>query len=379
MTYKKYLYIVLVGLCIGGCSGISTDAPTGTNWRVTHSLGLDALVFTGALSGDLVQERHYQAEVDEMRSQFSPQGLAALEALDQAVRVRAKGLVGPRLTLYFSAGPTDTLDDLLATIDNPESIRPVFAASPYWDEEEWSGFLRALPDVRTVIKEFKRVGFEEKWTRDVLPLIEERRPHFVEAVASYDVISEQQRLLGRPLERTIKIILVNYNQPYGIKIIGQRFLSHHRYPPEVQLRIAAHEIFHPPFDLDDEELWTLFKPLEEDKWMQNIVQDHDPRFGYNTFVGVINEDSTKALDQIVGERLGFARDPATRFVQSDGSMHMVAAALYHTIKEDGFDVRGGTYAEWLKGALSRGLLTPDEVRRRAREVVGDEAVAKWDY
>jgi hypothetical protein len=60
-------------------------------------------------------------------------------------------------------------------------------------------------------------------------------------------------------------------------------------------------------------------------------------------------------------------------------MHMVAAALYHAIKDDGFDERGGVYADWLNDVLARGLLTPDEVRRRAREVVGEEAVAKWDY
>lgn len=375
MSYRQIVFVILAGLFLSGC----TAASTGTNWQVTHSLGLDALVFIGALSGDLMAEKHYQADVDEMRGKFSQEGLDALTTLDEIIRVQANKLVGPSLVLYFSAGPTGTLDDLLATTDDPESIRPAFAASPYWNEEEWGGFVSVLPDVRTVIEELRRVGFEEKWRRDVLPLIEQRRPLFVEAVDPYDVITEQKRLLGRHLDPTIEIIVVNYSQPYGIKIIGQRFLTHHHYPPEIQLRIAAHEIFHPPFDLDDQKLWTLLKPLEEDTWMQNIVTDHDPQFGYNTFVGVINEDSTQALDQIVGERLGFARDPATRFGEADGAMHMVAAALYHAIKDDGFDERGGVYADWLNDVLARGLLTPDEVRRRAREVVGEEAVAKWDY
>lgn len=379
MTFRKSIYVLLAGLFLGGCAGASLGVSEGTDWQVTHSLGLDAILFTGALSGDVLAKEHYQEEIDEMRGKFTQQGLDALTTLDEAIRGRAKSLVGPTLALYLSAGKTNALDDLLATIDHPESIRATIAASPYWNERGWGGFIRILPALRTVIEELRRVGFEENWQRNVLPLIERRRPVFVEAVSPHDVIAEQARLLGRPLDKTIEIIVVNYSKPYGIRIIGQRFLSHHSYSPEIQLRGAAHEIFHPPFDLGDQELWALLKPLEEDRWMQNIVGDHDPGFGYNSFVGVINEDSTEALDQIVSERLGIAREPATRFVESDGAMHMVAAAIYHAMKEDGFDERGGVYSDWLKDALARGLLTPDEVRRRAGEVVGGEIVAKWSY
>ncbi len=382
MMYRNFVSALVACLLLAGPTlGAEASAAKQpkTNWQVNHSLGLDTLVFVGALSGDLLAEEHNQPDVDEVRATFSQEGLNALKVLDERIRVRAKSLVGPNLALYFSAGPSSTIEDLFATIEDPERIRAVFQASPYWDERDWQGFVGILPTVKIVLEELQRVGFEEKWRREVLPQIEARLPVFADAVTPYDVIPEQERLLGRILDPTIEIIVLNYSQPYGIKIIGQRFLTHHSYSPEIQLRTAAHEMFHPPFDLGDEELLALFRPLAEDKWMQNIVDDHDPRFGYNSFEGIINEDSTKALDQIVGERLGFARDPAERFVASDEGMHMVAAALYQAMKEDGFDERGGTYADWLKGALRQGWLTPEEVRRRAAEIVGDEAVAKWDY
>jgi hypothetical protein len=111
--------------------------------------------------------------------------------------------------------------------------------------------------------------------------------------------------------------------------------------------------------------------------MHSIVHDHDPAFGYNSFEGVLNEDSTSALDQIVSERLGFARDPAERWQSVDDGMHMLAAALYHLMKEDEFAERGGNYPEWLDSVVDRGLLTPAEVKRRAAIVVGDAAVKKW--
>lgn len=375
MKHSKITLILAVLVVFCG----PTPSFAATDWQVTSSMGMDALVFIGALSGDLMAEERNQADVDEVRGQFSPEGLQALSELDQLIRVEGKGLVGPRLTLYFSAGAASTLDDLRATINNPQSIQPAFAASPYWNEEGWAAFLLSLPLVNQILEELARIGFEDKWNREILPQSELRRPVFEQAVTPYDIIPEQERLLGRHLDPAVEIIVLNYNQPYGIKIIGQRFLTHHSWPAETQLRIAAHEIFHPPYDLEDQELKILLEPLANDTWLQNIIKDHDPRFGYNTFEGVINEDSTQALDQIVSERLGFARDPAKRFTHADGGMHMMAAAFYHAMKLDGFDERGGTYSDWLKSALRHGLLSPELVRNHARAVVGDAAVDKWDY
>ncbi len=393
------LSILVVGLFVGGHANAQSAAsqhaasqhaasqhaasqpagPQGTNWQVSHSMGLDALVFIGALSGDPMPQHYYQADIAAVRETFSEPAIDALAMLDTAIRVRAKKQVGPTLALYFSAGRTGTLDDLLATINQPETIQPLLQASEHWDPIGWQGFVRLLPAFRTVIEELKRTGFEQKWHQEILPLIEQRRAVFIDAVNPFDIIPEQQRLLGKKLDPVVEIIVLHYNKPYGIKIMGQRFLTHHEYSGDTQLRIAAHEIFHPPFSRDDAELLALLKPLEEDKWMQNIVGDHDPAYGYNSFSSVMNEDSTRALDQIVSERLGFARDPATRFVEDDDGMHMVAVALYHAMKEDGFDKRGGTYVDWLKDALRRGLLTPGEVRRRATLVVGQKTVSKWDY
>ena len=60
-------------------------------------------------------------------------------------------------------------------------------------------------------------------------------------------------------------------------------------------------------------------------------------------------------------------------------MHVLAAALYQAMKEDGFDQRGGPYQDWLIGAFDRDMLTPAEVRRRAALIVGQAAVDRWDH
>jgi hypothetical protein len=371
--------VLAIGIFLALAIGFLSPATAVTEWKIKESLGLDTLAFIGVLSGDRMAEEIYQNEVDDFRSRLSDEGLAALKALDDMIRVEMKSLVGPVLAAYYSTGPTDTLDDLLATANDPERVRSVFLVSPS-DKVHWKFFHATLPHVKIVVSDLRRVGFEEYWKTEVLPKIEGKKPSFVDAVVKYDLIPEQERLLGYDLESSIEIVVLNYNKPYGISISGQRFITHHEWEADVQLRTATHEILHSPFDIDDQEIQSLFKPLENDKWMQNVVNDHDPKFGYNTFLdGIVQEDSTKALDQIVSERLGFAIDPGKRFAESDEGMHMLAAALYHALIEDGFAENGGVYANWLKNALRRGLLTPEEVRRRAAEVAGQKAVDKWDY
>jgi hypothetical protein len=173
------------------------------------------------------------------------------------------------------------------------------------------------------------------------------------------------------------MILVRFAQPYGIRVSGQRFVAYYGYEPVRQLRVSAHEMFHPPFDPNDDGLLSRLEALRADPWMRSIVENHDPVYGYNSFESIVNEDSAQALDQIVSERLGFGRDPAERWAQEDGGMHLLAAALYQAMKEDGFDARGGTYRDWLVGVLDRGMLSASEVRRRATIVVGDAAVQRW--
>ena len=175
----------------------------------------------------------------------------------------------------------------------------------------------------------------------------------------------------------LEVFLLHFSRPYGMRIAGQRFISHHGYLPEEVLSTAAHENFHPPFDLADKDLLASLAPLRDDAWMVSIVRDHDPSFGYNSFAGILDEDAAEALDQIVAERLGFAKDAGERGRKHDGGMHLLAAALYRAMKVEGFDKSGGPFDAWLRGAITRGVLQPENVKRLAAEVVGLEAVAAW--
>lgn len=378
----RRFFLAALAACLSACANAPSPPPTQaaptTQWRVQGSEGLDALLLIGAAAGDVLQADEYSAEIAWVRSNFSPSGLAALRRLDDAFRGEHGHLLGPTLVLLFSAGRFDEIEDVMASARNPETLlRPTYESTQYWDADTWVWQSASFPDIQLALTELRRIGFHERWAREWAPLIEAGVARIQAIVAPYDIIPEQSRLLGRPLDPHIGILVLNFSQPYGIRITGQRFLTHYSYDAQTQLHVAAHEIFHPPFDADDASLVSALAPLRADPWMRAIVETHDPAFGYNSFEGVVDEDSTQALDQIVAERMGFAEPARARWLESDGRMHLLAAALYHAMKEDGFDRRGGRYADWLQSALDRGLLSPGEVRRRAADVVGPEAVTYW--
>jgi hypothetical protein len=375
MAYLARLMMALTALVVFAAPA----AAQRTNWQVRGAEGLDALLLIGAASGDVMQATQYPEEIAWVRENFSPEGIAALDALDRGLRQADGTLTGPRLALYFSAGPFDTLDDVLASARDPEArLRLALQTTPYWDDEEWATMMPLMLSVATALEELRRIGFEQRYSTEWAAELNDGIARNQAAVEGHDIIPEQERLLGRTLDRTLEIVILRFCKPYGIRVTGQRFLTHPSYPAETQLRVAAHEVFHPPFDVEDWRFVARFARLRDDPWMRSIVETHNPQFGYNSFDGLINEDSTQALDQIVSERMGFGREPGDRWRRADDGMHMLAAALYHAMKEDGFDRRGGAYPDWLLSAFDRGLLTPAEVRRRATAVVGAEAVNRWN-
>lgn len=349
-----------------------------TQWRVRSSEGLDALLLIGAASGDIMQAEAYPTEIAWMRDSIGADGLAALAVLDQKLRVDGGKLTGPTLVSIFSMAPSDSLADVIAAAEDPDRyLKPVLQADPEWNEQEYNESRPVFTAVAVALRGLAAAGFSQWREQTEGAHIRAGMAAVEAAVAGRDVIAENQRFFARQLDAEVEIVVLASCRPYGIRVSGQRFITHYSWDAGVQLRTAAHEIFHPPYDENDWRIMTRVARLRADPWMNSIVTTHDARFGYNSFEGVLNEDSTQALDQIVAERMGVARNPRERWRSADGGMHLLAAALYQAMKEDGFDRRGGPYQEWLISALDRGLLTPSEVRRRATLVVGRDAVERW--
>lgn len=355
------------------------DAPIRTRWKVRASEGFDALCFLGPLSGKPFYADYYRAELAVILPRMSPAAMEAM-ATAQAMADEAKFLLGPGLCNTLSAGPDDTLDAVIASLRDAERvIAPVARAGENaLDDEDWSALMRYRPLVLTVLEGLKDAGFAALRREFLGARLTLRIPALEATLAGYDVITEQERLLGRPFnDASLEVILLHFSKPHGIKVRGQRFLTHHDYPDDIVLRNAAHEMLHPPFDMEGPTARLVLQTLERDPLLTRVVAEHNPAFGYNSIAGLLNEDCVQALEQIVSERLGFARPPGEYWRRQDEGMHILAAALYGLLKADGYDRTGGNFETWIVQAAATGRLAPASLAGAASRIMELPADRLW--
>ena len=157
----------------------------------------------------------------------------------------------------------------------------------------------------------------------------------------------------------------------------QTFLQAADYDTAATVRIAAHEMLHPPFAMDGQAAKAALAVLEKDPLIARIVREHDPQWGYTTLDGMLNEDMCEALDQLISEALGVARNPADRWRKSDDGIHVLAAGLYGLLRDDKWVETGGNIEQWLARAATGGRLAPASLHLAAARVLERPVDRLW--
>jgi hypothetical protein len=347
-----------------------------TERRVRESEGFDAIAFLGPLSGRGIYRRHYAADADAFAARLPADIRADIVALWQEAEP-AVGLFWPSLTTFLSGIELSGIDAVIAALGDPERIvRPSYQASSYWDAEDWAWFAKACPRIRRVFEAMRTAdfaGFRKERAGALGPRIGEVQ----RALAGYDVIKWQRRLTGRTFDPVINIYLLQFSKPHGVKVQGQAFLQAADYDIATTVRIAAHEMLHPPFPMDGPAAKAALTTLGKDPLMTRIVREHDPKWGYTTLEGLLNEDMCEALDQMISEALGVARNPADRWRKADDGMHVLAAGLYGLLRQDGWQETGGSIEAWLDAASRGGRLSPAILHPAAARVLERPADQLW--
>ena len=342
-----------------------------TQWDIHGSPALDAVCLVNVLSGDpLVAEGKYYPDIEkQFGNRLNADTHAAIGRLGAKMKEQGN-LVGPTLALYLSAAPDQSLDGFIIALRNTAALRESFFKTQFWSLDSWAKFDSVREDAGLALAGLKKAGYEKFWSQSVGPHINGRAEALRAEIGHFDLLGEQERLLGHDFpNRKIEVLLMRFCQPYGIRITGMRFLTDVDYPNDIVLRNAAHEPFHPPFP-DPAPMKLVYVALQKDPFVSRAFAKHDPKYGYNSFEGYVDEDSVQVLEQIVSERLGFAADAATRWQEADGGMHVLAAALYQAMKDDEFDKRGGVYEEWLIDMVKSGRLAPGKLEPLAKRVLG---------
>jgi hypothetical protein len=362
MHRRSFLSVPLAALSLSAlpCRPSVAQAPVNrTRWKVRASEGFDAIAFLGPLSGTALYLEHYAEEAATFSARLPQAVRDSVARLWSDANKDGFGLLGPNLQVLFSAHGNDaTIDTLLKALRSRQTaILPSYQASAYWSEADWAWFDAAAPKLDVIFSAMRLVGFAAFRKERVIGL-DRRTADVARALAPFDVISWQQKLTGRSFDPEIQIVLLRFSKPHGIKVQGQTFLQAADYDTATTVRIAAHEMLHPPVPMKGPAATAALAVLGRDPLIARIVREHDPRWGYTTLEGLFDEDLVQALDQLISEALGVGRNPAERWRQADDGMHVIAAGLYGLLREDKWSETGGSIEQWLAEAVRRGRLDP---------------------
>jgi len=353
--------------------------PKRTRWKVRTSEGFDAVAFLGPLSGGELYTRYYADDAAAFALRLPEAIRADIPRLWNQATADDFGLLGPNLSVLFSTDGNDaTIDTLLAALSAPrQRILPAYRSSQYWKEKDWNWFLAAIPRLIAISSAMRDAGFAQFRTERTGSALDARVKEVQQGLETFDVITWQEKLTGRTFDPTIEIVLLQFCKPHGIKVQGQTFLQSIDYDTATTVRIAAHEMLHPPFPMDGEVARAALAILSRDTLMTRIIRDHDPRWGYTTLEGLLNEDMCQALDQLISEALGVARNPADRWRKSDDGIHVLAGGLYGLLRQDRWVETGGSIEAWLAEAAGNGRLAPAMLHAAASHVLERPVDALW--
>lgn len=335
-----------------------------TDWRIEPSLKYDAVCLINTLTGDPFYLKHYQREYDEFAKALSDPVKEALAHLRRAIKEENRLILSAFLSLYLSATDEDTLDGLLAALENSEHMQNNLKKTPYYSAQGWALYEAVREDLKTIFVFLRDIRFESYWRKYIVPKVVERIKKIRKELPKYNVVAEVESHLGMELpSHTITIYLLYFTKPHGLKVTGTRFLTHVDWPFAIVLRSAVHEMMHPPFDwANDDELRKILSSLESDDFLMDKIRNHDPAYGYNTFEGFIEEDCVQALEQVINEKMGVAINPHKRWKESDGGMHVFAVALYSLMKKEGFNKQGETFRDFLVRMIRSRKLAPGKIK-----------------
>lgn len=347
-------------------AGTKTEFHTGTNWRIQPSLVLDTLCLLNVLTGDPFYVRYYKEEHARFEPQLTSETRAALANLKRKIKDENKNIISAFLALHFSATADRNLDDMLRTLKDSARMKSNLKGTDYYSAKGWRLFESVREELRVIFLFLKAIKFEDYWRQAILPKVEKRISATEKELGGFNVIAEVEQLTGFRLSSDIiTVYLLNYSQPHGIRITGTRFIADIAYPFRIVLQNAVHEMLHPPYRLaKDKELKKRLDALRRDEFLMDKVENHNPSFGYNSFESYVEENGVRALDQMVGERFGIAREARARWREEDEGMHVLAAVLYSLMKEEKFDGRQESFRDFLLRVIGSGKLGEGKVKAR---------------
>jgi hypothetical protein len=340
---------------------VAVDAGA-TRWRLRQSEAYDAICFWAALAGQPMQER-YAHDAAAFAPRLPAESIAFLREAFRLAETIGANLVHS-VCRFFSPGPDARIDDLLISLDDIDGVlRPEHAADEEWEGEEmWARFKAFMPEARPTLVAMRDADFAAFWRERAETEFTVESARVARVLRRCDLVAEIARLTGRAYRPEVEVVLAHYAYPTSMKLLGQKLVTWPGYSADTLVSVTAHEMMHPPLDLDGEAMRAATAALA-------YLEDFARESGEGDLANYLEECLVQALDQIAAARLGARVDPAAYFSRL-GGRYAVGAAFYGWLVEDGWERTGGDLSPWLARCVERGQLERAVLVAAAEAVLG---------
>jgi hypothetical protein len=327
------LALVLTALA---CSPRS-DRKTHKALVIRASYSLDAINFLNVLTDDPFYTKPHEEAYAYWFGKTSARSRAVIREVAEA---RGSNMLGPWLAYMVSD-------------------------QPHFDEAAPARLLDGFSDSRAlapVIDELEKQGFRDYWERDRLPEISRKVSQMQEYLdkARFSLEAETARLKGPGSDsddEPWRLYICAFAAPHGIRLSGKALIADVRNEPKGVLRIAIHEMFHPPYG--SWQAWWTRRRLTHDPLFQEAFKVHDARrFGYADEEGFLEENIVEAMELHVSQRLGLIDDPWKYLARHDRGDHRLSVVLLDSFNQ--WPKRDDeTFPDYLKRVVAT---LPDDLR-----------------
>lgn len=326
---KKLLPIVALALC----STIGHAQVHTTSWKIKTSAALDAMCLLNTLTGDSYYRQFYPNDYHEWTSRLKSENNKAIKSIYK-MKTKRGVTMSAFITFMLGYNPDTTVSQLYDRFNsNFSSIKQQLKQSDNFNMLHWLYFRSYKKELTEYLYLLRSVNFDSIYYKETEPNIRYYIDSLKNRIESFNVIPQIESFFGGKIgSDTITLFLLRYNQPYGISIGNNRYITYYKYDISLYVKNAIHEVLHKPVNrfLADQ---PYYKLLKKDPFIYSAFANHDKNFGYNRFNAAIEEACVRFLDQVISERIGVAIDARQRWKEQDKGMHVFAAILYQVYLE----------------------------------------------
>ena len=291
---------------------------------VHYSYNLDLVNSINVLTGESVYLDWQKGVFELFGETLSEQ---SKNNIKEAVELNGRPMLGPLLSLVMSAVPNFERRSVVRMFLDTNLLHDNFRHYSYYEAEEWAQNTSIFGLLVPVLQELETKGFRDYWKKERLPRIIQMQRQFQAFADKFDLDQQIESMLGigQALEG-ITVYLCTFAAPHGIKICGPRYITDVVFSKESSFGIAIHEMFHPPYNAQN--LAIELQRLGDDPLLKHSFEKNDPRFGYSTMKGFIEENVVEAMAIFLCHKLGLENEPLSYFAKHDGGTHMLSVVLF---------------------------------------------------